>query len=94
MVEEIMSQAFVVILGMSVTASAVILAVAAARLCLKGMPRIYSYALWAVAGLRLILPVSLSAPFGLLSGRPVPWDLAYKMCIRDRSNGYPMPLFR
>lgn len=77
MVEEIMSQAFVVILGMSVTASAVILAVAAARLCLKGMPRIYSYALWAVAGLRLILPVSLSAPFGLLSGRPVPWDLAY-----------------
>lgn len=74
---EVISQGFVVVLGMSVTASVVILTVLAARLCLRRMPSSYSYALWAAVGLRLICPVSLSAPFGLINGRPVPWDLAY-----------------
>lgn len=52
---------------MSLTASAVILAVLLARLLLRKAPRKYSYALWAAAAFRLVCPVSFRAAFSLFS---------------------------
>lgn len=54
------------LLEMSLTASAVILVVLAARLLLRKAPRVYSYALWAVVAFRLICPISFSSQFSLL----------------------------
>jgi len=51
---------------MSVTAGYVILVLILARVLLKRLPRIIAYALWAVAGFRLISPVSFSGPFSLI----------------------------
>ena len=48
------------ILTMSLTASAVILAVLLLRLCLKKAPRIFSYCLWAAVLFRLLCPVSFT----------------------------------
>lgn len=52
---------------MSLTGSAVILAVLLARVFLKRFPKIYSYALWAVVLFRLLCPVSLSAPVSAMN---------------------------
>jgi len=54
------------ILNMSVTASIVIILVLAARLLLKRVPKVFSYALWAVVLFRLVCPVSLSSPISLI----------------------------
>ena len=56
-----MTSIFLQILNMSLTGSAVILLVLAARLMLKRSPKIFSYALWSVVLFRLLCPVSLSA---------------------------------
>lgn len=57
-----MTVLFSQILNMSLTGSAVILLVLAARLALKKAPKIYSYALWSVVLFRLLCPVALSVP--------------------------------
>lgn len=44
-------------LDISLTASMVIVAVMLVRLCLKRVPRIYSYALWSIVLIRLLCPV-------------------------------------
>ncbi|NLM45802.1 MAG: hypothetical protein GX200_03255 [Firmicutes bacterium] len=54
------------ILNMSVTASIVIILVLAARLLLKRVPKVFSYALWAVVLFRLVCPVSFSSPVSLI----------------------------
>ena len=61
-----MKAAFAQILNMSLTGSAVILLVLAARLLLKRAPKIFSYALWGVVLFRLLCPVSLSASVSML----------------------------
>ncbi|MBR3867642.1 MAG: hypothetical protein IKM54_07620, partial [Butyricicoccus sp.] len=55
------------LLNMSLTASIVILAVLAVRPLLRRAPHRYLCALWLVPLFRLLCPVSLSAPFSLLS---------------------------
>ena len=55
-----------VVLNMSVTASVAILFVLLARLLLKKVPKIFSYALWAVVLFRLLCPVSVTTGFSLL----------------------------
>ena len=65
------------ILTMSLTASAVILAVLLLRLCLKKAPRIFSYCLWAAVLFRLLCPVSFTAafsPFSMLKAPANPQD--------------------
>lgn len=57
---------FILVLNMTLTGAVVILAVLAARVCLKKAPRIFSYALWAVVLFRLLCPVSFSLPVSLL----------------------------
>lgn len=60
------------ILRMSVTGAVVILVVLLLRLCLRRLPKIFSYALWAIVLFRLLCPVSVSLPisvFNLLTVR-------------------------
>ncbi len=57
---------FIEILNMSLTASAVILAVLLLRLALRRAPRIFSYALWAVVLFRLLCPFSFTSGVSLL----------------------------
>lgn len=54
------------ILDMSLTGSVVICVVLLLRLILKRAPRVFSYALWAVVLFRLLCPVTLTAPVGVL----------------------------
>ncbi|MBR7073012.1 MAG: hypothetical protein IKI33_05260, partial [Eubacterium sp.] len=62
-----MTDLFISVLNMSITASYVILAVLLLRLTLKGFPKKYSYALWSVVGFRLICPFSFKSVFSLFS---------------------------
>ena len=59
-------QAFITILNMSITASYVAIAVILARMLLKKVPKVFSYALWGVVLFRLICPLSFSSSFSLL----------------------------
>ncbi|MBR7137878.1 MAG: peptidase M56, partial [Clostridia bacterium] len=52
---------------MSLTGAIVIVVVVLARLCLKRLPKAFSYALWAVVLFRLLCPVSLTSPVSLFS---------------------------
>lgn len=52
------SSLFLKIINMSIAASVAILLVLHVRFCLKKMPKIYSYVLWAVVLFRLLCPVS------------------------------------
>ncbi|MCQ1530701.1 M56 family metallopeptidase [Lutispora saccharofermentans] len=54
------------ILNMSLTAGIVIVLVLLARLMLRRVPKIFSYALWAVVLFRLVCPVSFSSEFSLI----------------------------
>ncbi|NLT57604.1 MAG: hypothetical protein GXX99_01415 [Clostridiales bacterium] len=63
---------WIAVLNQSLTASYVIVAILLARLLLRRAPRMISYALWAVAGLRLALPLSFESAFGLIPARPAP----------------------
>ena len=62
-----MKTVFLQLLDMELAAAAVILAVLLARLLLRRAPKKWSYLLWAVVAFRLICPVSISAPFSVLS---------------------------
>lgn len=57
---------FLTLLNMSITAGYVILFVLAARFCMRGLPKRYSYWLWGAVGFRLICPFSFSSGFSLL----------------------------
>ncbi|MBO5068873.1 MAG: hypothetical protein J6C37_00700, partial [Roseburia sp.] len=62
------------ILNMSLTASVVIVFVLLARLFLRKVPKIFSYALWAVVLFRLLCPVSVSSQLSLLGLFEVPTE--------------------
>ena len=67
MLEMIFSQ----ILKMSLTAGVCIVVVSMLHLVFHRIPRKYLYALWIVVAFRLVCPVSVSPPVGLvLMGRP------------------------
>lgn len=57
---------FVKVLNMSLTGTAVIVAVLLLRLLLRRAPKIVSYSLWAVVLFRLLCPISFSLPVSLL----------------------------
>ena len=58
-----METVFATVLNMSATGSIVIVAVLAARLMLRRVPKKWSYLLWSVAGFRLACPMSFGAAF-------------------------------
>ncbi len=57
---------FATVVNMSITASVVIAVVLLARLALKGAPKRFAYALWAVVLFRLLCPVALPSSVSLL----------------------------
>jgi len=58
---------FTTVLNMSITASFVALGVIIARLMLKKMPKIFSYALWSAVLIRLVFPVSFTSTVSFLT---------------------------
>ena len=62
-----MEKLFLQVLDLSIAASWVILAVMAARLLLRKAPKVYSYALWAAVGFRLVSSVSVSSLLSLFN---------------------------
>lgn len=70
---EMFTSFFEQLLKMSVTASVVILAVLLARLCLRRLPKKYSYLLWAVVLFRLICPISVSSAFSIFNFLGYKW---------------------
>jgi beta-lactamase regulating signal transducer with metallopeptidase domain len=65
---------FITVLNMSLTASYVIAVIILVRLFLKKSPKIISYLLWAVAGFRLMFPLSFESIFSLIpfESQPIP----------------------
>ena len=64
---------FLKIFNMSITASFVIVLIILIRLVLlKKMPKLFSYALWGIVLLRLLLPFSISSSFSLFNFIDVP----------------------
>jgi len=57
---------FTTVLNMSITASFVAVGVIFARLILRKMPNIFSYALWSAVLIRLVLPISFTSAFSFL----------------------------
>ncbi|MGI1660244.1 MAG: M56 family metallopeptidase [Desulfitobacterium sp.] len=73
-----MDKLFLSVFNMSLTASFVIAAIMLARIPLKKAPKTISYALWAVAGFRLVFPFSFESVFSLIpfKSAPIPADIA------------------
>ena len=57
------------LLDLNMTASIVILFVLCVRQFLKGAPKIFSYALWGIVLLRLLVPVSIESPVSFVPER-------------------------
>ena len=77
-----MSELFLLVLNMSLTASYVILFVILIRLPLKKAPKFISYALWGVVAFRLIIPFSFESMFSLMprntNAVPIPRDIIHQ----------------
>ncbi|MCI8771649.1 MAG: hypothetical protein HFH73_11010 [Lachnospiraceae bacterium] len=67
------------VLRMSLTGSIVILTVLFARVLLRRCPKVFSYLLWSVVLLRLLCPISFSAPLSLLQFVRTPIEAEGKM---------------
>lgn len=63
---------FISFFNMSVTGSYIILAIILVRLLLKKAPKVFSYSIWIVAGLRLICPFSFSSVLSIFNFFSVP----------------------
>ena len=70
---------FLEILNMSFTASIVIIFILIARLFLKKVPKIYTYVLWAVVLIRLLVPFSIESILSLMpvSTKPISHEILY-----------------
>ena len=72
-----MTEIFLYLANRSVTAGCLILAVLALRLILRKVPKNLLLWLWALVGLRLILPVSVESALSLIpKAKPSPMDIA------------------
>lgn len=62
-----MTDIFRTILNMSITGACIAAVLMLLRLCMKGLPRKYSYAMWSILWIRLLCPFSLSAAVSLFN---------------------------
>lgn len=69
---DFLEQTFITFFNMTVTGSYIILAIILIRLLLQKAPKIFSYCLWIVAGLRLICPFSFSSVLSIFNFLSVP----------------------
>lgn len=83
-----MTDIFIKVIEMSITASVVIAVIIVLRLLLRKAPKVFSYVLWAAALFRLLCPISFELP-----AAPVPSiELPYISNASDYStNGSLMP---
>jgi len=92
-----MSELFLSVLNMSLTASYVILFVILVRLILKKAPKFISYALWGVVAFRLIIPFSFENMFSLMprtmNVAPIPYDIIYQQSPQINSGIEVVDLF-
>jgi|GEM_PF-1383855 len=65
-----MTNVFITILNMSITAGVVVIAVLPARVVLRKAPKIFSYVLWSAVLFRLVFPFSIESIFSLMPARP------------------------
>lgn len=73
-----MTDLFLTILNMSITASYIALAVILFRFLLRKAPKTLTVLMWAAVGIRLILPFSFESIFSLIpSAKPVPENIVY-----------------
>jgi beta-lactamase regulating signal transducer with metallopeptidase domain len=73
-----MEELFLQIVNMSVAASWFILALILLRLILKKAPKVVTCVLWAIVGLRLLIPFSVESPFSLVpSAQTFPKEFLY-----------------
>lgn len=73
-----MADVFIKTLNMGIAASWLILAVVVLRILLKRAPKRFRLLLWAVVGLRLVLPVSIESALSLIpSTQTLPEDVMY-----------------
>ncbi len=84
-----MSELFLSVLNMSLTASYVIIFVILIRLPLKKAPKFISYVIWGVVAFRLIIPFSFESMFSLMprntNAVPIPHDIIYQQSPRINS---------
>ncbi len=77
-----MGQLLLTILNMSFTASYVIMFVIIIRLLLRKAPKSISYALWSIAGFRLVIPFSFESVISLIPRKinisPIPHNIIYQ----------------
>lgn len=71
---DFLEQTFINFLNMSITGSYIIVAIMLVRLLLKKAPKIFSYALWSVAGFRLLCKFSFSSVLSIFNLFSVPSD--------------------
>ena len=73
-----MERLFLTILNMSFNGAFAVVIICLARLLIKRAPKIISYCLWAVAGLRLVSPFSIESVYSLnpFKARIIPQDIA------------------
>ena len=64
---DFLEQTFISFFNMSLTGSYIILAIILIRQLLQKAPKIFSYALWSIAGLRLIFPFSFSSVLSIFN---------------------------
>lgn len=64
-----MESLFLQLLNMSLTGSYVIVFVIVARLLLRKVPKVFSYALWSVVLFRLVCPFSFESVFSLIPAK-------------------------
>ncbi len=83
---DFIEQIFITILNMSITGSYIIAVILILRLLLKKAPKIFSYCLWAVAGLRLLCPFSFSSMLSIFNLFPAPSEAS--QIGNTTSNGY------
>lgn len=73
-----MTDIFIQIINMSINAAWLVLAVVIFRLIFKKAPKYISVCLWALVGLRLLLPISFETTLSLIpSAQTVPSDIVY-----------------
>ncbi len=74
----VMTNVFLHLFNMSITASWLALAVVLLRFCLKKAPKAITVVLWALVGVRLLCPFSVESVFSLIpSNETVPTDILY-----------------
>ena len=71
-----MSELFLRLLNMSITAGYLVFAVLLARLFLKKSPKWISCLLWGIVALRLLLPITIESPLSLIpSAEAIPQNI-------------------